>query len=145
LAGSSAIGLIQRLTVFDLLQGKAPGFHEAEVCAWGYIPRRGGRHSIECKLDGMESNNVEPLEIDLRRCRLYGNRNCGVSFVAGPRPADVLLLAGCFCLCVGIEFRFHCANGNSLAPTLQSKRSVSSTPGGGRAAAGRDVRYRENA
>jgi hypothetical protein len=121
LAGSSAIGLIQRLTVFDLLQGKAPGFHEAEVCAWGYIPRRGGRHSIECKLDGMESNNVEPLEIDLRRCRLYGNRNCGVSFVAGPRPADV------------------------LAPTLQSKRSVSSTPGGGRAAAGRDVRYRENA
>src|SRR5271169_6359031 len=40
-------------------------------------------------LHAMESNNVEPLEIDLRRSRFSRNRNCGNSFVAGPRPAGV--------------------------------------------------------
>ena len=69
------------------------------------------------RFHAMESNDVEHFEIDLRRGRLYCNSNCGGTFVAGPRPADVLPLAGCFRLRVGIEFRFHCADGNSLAPT----------------------------
>jgi len=48
------------------------------------------------RLHAMEPNDVESFEIDLRRGRPYGNRNCGGSFVAGPRPADVLPLAGRF-------------------------------------------------
>ena len=93
-----------------------------------YTPHRPARHRV-LGLHAMESNHVEPHEVDLRGSGFSGNRNCRGSVLGGSRRTAVLFRRRRFFLRGRREFRFHRVHGHSIGRDCggQYSRSTASS------------------